>query len=239
MAGALLALRRSLEALDPDASLPRRLPQVLRQVSQLEPEGLAGEKLHALIDELQQGFADIHGQLERRYFRPSRSADPKRRQAPPKAGVRSTITVMISRRPSSMPRVSRTLAASGSVEKFPAGPIVFPSPGPTLATAVAAPESAVREVKPKGRKSEGDGAYGGHEEEGKARYGMKYFARVLDAVKAYREEPRGCTRRRADWQGPQSPAGGETLSCCRSEPEHAPMNRAKKNSMTAVCPQLL
>ena len=77
MAGALLALRRSLEALDPDASLPRRLPQVLRQVGQLEPEGLAGEKLHALIDELQQGFADIHGQLERRYFRPSRSADPE------------------------------------------------------------------------------------------------------------------------------------------------------------------
>ena len=76
VAGALL-LRRSLEALDPDASLPRRLPQVLRQVSQLEPEGLAGEKLHALIDELQQGFADIHGQLERRYFRPSRSADPE------------------------------------------------------------------------------------------------------------------------------------------------------------------
>jgi uncharacterized alpha-E superfamily protein len=77
VAGALLALRRSLEALDPEASLPRRLPQVLRQVSQLEPEGLAGEKLHALIDELQQGFADIHGQLERRYFRPSRSADPE------------------------------------------------------------------------------------------------------------------------------------------------------------------
>ena len=57
--------------------LPRRLPQVLRQVSQLEPEGLAGEKLHALIDELQRGFADIHGQLERRHFRPSRSADPE------------------------------------------------------------------------------------------------------------------------------------------------------------------
>jgi uncharacterized alpha-E superfamily protein len=77
VAGALLALRRSLEALDPDAPVPRRLPQVLRQVSQLEPEGLAGDKLHALIDELQQGFVDIHGQLERRYFRPSRSADPE------------------------------------------------------------------------------------------------------------------------------------------------------------------
>ncbi|MBL6808880.1 MAG: alpha-E domain-containing protein, partial [Pseudomonadales bacterium] len=73
---ALQALRRALEALDPDARLPRRVvPQVLRKVAQLEPEALVGEALHQLIDELQQGFAEIHGQLERRYFRPSRSAE--------------------------------------------------------------------------------------------------------------------------------------------------------------------
>lgn len=54
----------------------------------------------------------------------------------------------ISNRPSSMPMVSNHFAASGSDEKFPAGPIIVPRPGPTLHTAVAAPLNAVVQSSP-------------------------------------------------------------------------------------------
>ena len=40
------------------------------------------------------------------------------------------------------------LAPSLRVEKLPAGPMVSPSPGPILATAVAAPETAVMKSSP-------------------------------------------------------------------------------------------
>ena len=39
-------------------------------------------------------------------------------------------------------------ALSGRVEKFPLGPITSPNPGPTLATAVAAPVIAVIRSNP-------------------------------------------------------------------------------------------
>ena len=42
--------------------------------------------------------------------------------------------------PSNMPNARMTLAASGKVEKLPAGPMVGPSAGPTLVSAVAAPD---------------------------------------------------------------------------------------------------
>ncbi len=51
--------------------------------------------------------------------------------------------VKISSRPINMPKHNHHLAASGKVEKLPAGPIMLPRPGPTLATAVAAPVTAV------------------------------------------------------------------------------------------------
>src|SRR3546814_20072861 len=63
-------------------------------------------------------------------------------------GVNSTRTVRISSRPSNMPIVSSHLAASGKVEKLPAGPMIGPSPGPTLHTAVAAPVRADVESRP-------------------------------------------------------------------------------------------
>ena len=65
-----------------------------------------------------------------------------------KTGVTSTNTVRISNLPSSMPTVSSHLAASGSDEKLPAGPIMVPRPGPTLHTAVAAPLNAVVQSSP-------------------------------------------------------------------------------------------
>lgn len=37
---------------------------------------------------------------------------------------------------------------SGRLEKFPAGPIIGPSPGPTLHTAVAAPVNAETQSRP-------------------------------------------------------------------------------------------
>nr|WP_286198260.1 hypothetical protein [Salinisphaera sp. G21_0] len=42
-----------------------------------------------------------------------------------------------------MPTLNSHLAASGRELKFPAGPMTAPSPGPTLATAVVAPERLV------------------------------------------------------------------------------------------------
>lgn len=60
-----------------------------------------------------------------------------------KAGVNSTSTVNTSRRPKSMPKDSSHLAPSGRLEKLPAGPMIWPRPGPTLAIAVAAPLKAV------------------------------------------------------------------------------------------------
>lgn len=65
-----------------------------------------------------------------------------------KTGVTSTNTVRISNLPSSMPTVSSHLAASGSDEKLPAGPMIVPRPGPTLHTAVAAPLRAVIQSSP-------------------------------------------------------------------------------------------
>ena len=47
-----------------------------------------------------------------------------------------------------MPMVSSHLAASGRVEKLPAGPMIGPRPGPTLQTAVAAAVSAVTQSRP-------------------------------------------------------------------------------------------
>ncbi|MNP51233.1 hypothetical protein D3C76_1455340 [compost metagenome] len=40
------------------------------------------------------------------------------------------------------------MAASGNDEKLPAGPMIVPSPGPTLHTAVAAPLNAVVQSSP-------------------------------------------------------------------------------------------
>ncbi len=51
--------------------------------------------------------------------------------------------VRISNRPNNMPKLSHHFTASGKVEKLPAGPMILPRPGPTLATAVAAPVTAV------------------------------------------------------------------------------------------------
>jgi uncharacterized protein len=59
-----------------------------------------------------------------------------------------TTTVISSSLPSSMAPASSHLATSGREEKFPAGPTTGPSPGPTLVTAVAAAESAVRNSMP-------------------------------------------------------------------------------------------
>ena len=63
-------------------------------------------------------------------------------------GVKSTNTVRISSLPSSIPTVKSHFAASGNDEKLPAGPMIVPSPGPTLHTAVAAPLNAVIQSRP-------------------------------------------------------------------------------------------
>ena len=62
--------------------------------------------------------------------------------------MNSTSTVNSSSRPKSMPAAKSHLAASGSEAKVPAGPIVSPRPGPTLAIADAAPETEVRKSRP-------------------------------------------------------------------------------------------
>ena len=47
-----------------------------------------------------------------------------------------------------MPKVSIHFEISGSDEKFPLGPIMFPNPGPTLEIEVAAPEIEVMKSSP-------------------------------------------------------------------------------------------
>ena len=47
-----------------------------------------------------------------------------------------------------MPKASSHLEPSGSEAKFPDGPIIGPRPGPTLLTAVAAPDIAVTMSEP-------------------------------------------------------------------------------------------
>ena len=47
-----------------------------------------------------------------------------------------------------MPKVSIHFEISGSDEKFPLGPIIFPNPGPTFEIEVAAPEIEVIKSKP-------------------------------------------------------------------------------------------
>ena len=47
-----------------------------------------------------------------------------------------------------MPRLNIHLDMSGSAEKFPLGPIIDPSPGPTLDIEVAAPEIDVIKSRP-------------------------------------------------------------------------------------------
>jgi hypothetical protein len=64
------------------------------------------------------------------------------------AGENITKTVNNSSRPRSIPNDNIHLAVSGSPEKFPVGPIVDPSPGPTLLMAVAAPDIAVMKSSP-------------------------------------------------------------------------------------------
>src|SRR3546814_16089494 len=54
-------------------------------------------------------------------------------------GLSMTRRVRNSSLPSSMPADSSHFAASGRVEQLPAGPMTGPRPGPTLASAVAAP----------------------------------------------------------------------------------------------------
>tara|TARA_A100001234_G_scaffold191270_1_gene177854 strand:+ start:378 stop:599 length:222 start_codon:yes stop_codon:yes gene_type:complete len=50
--------------------------------------------------------------------------------------------------PNIIPIVNIHFDISGSVEKFPLGPIIDPSPGPTLEIDVAAPEIAVMKSRP-------------------------------------------------------------------------------------------
>tara|TARA_Y100000748_G_scaffold237694_1_gene201699 strand:- start:30 stop:221 length:192 start_codon:yes stop_codon:yes gene_type:complete len=47
-----------------------------------------------------------------------------------------------------MPKVSIHFETSGNDEKFPLGPIIDPSPGPTLDMEVAAPEIEVIKSRP-------------------------------------------------------------------------------------------
>ena len=47
-----------------------------------------------------------------------------------------------------MPKLNIHLEISGSVEKFPFGPIIDPSPGPTFEIDVAAPDIEVIKSKP-------------------------------------------------------------------------------------------
>ena len=47
-----------------------------------------------------------------------------------------------------MPKVSIHFEISGSDEKFPLGPIIFPNPGPTFEIEVAAPEIEVVKSNP-------------------------------------------------------------------------------------------
>ena len=47
-----------------------------------------------------------------------------------------------------MPKVSIHFEISGSHEKFPLGPIIFPNPGPTFEIEVAAPEIEVIKSRP-------------------------------------------------------------------------------------------
>ncbi len=58
------------------------------------------------------------------------------------------MTVTISRRPKNIPKLNNHLALSGSGLNVPAGPIISPSPGPTLEIAVAAPDMAVIKSSP-------------------------------------------------------------------------------------------
>ena len=50
--------------------------------------------------------------------------------------------------PNIMPKLRAHLEASDNDEKFPFGPIISPSPGPTLEIEVAAPEIDVMKSKP-------------------------------------------------------------------------------------------
>ena len=59
-----------------------------------------------------------------------------------------TNTVRSSNLPISIPRLNIHLALSDNNEKFPSGPIIGPSPGPTFDIDVAAPEIDVIKSKP-------------------------------------------------------------------------------------------
>ena len=64
-----------------------------------------------------------------------------------KAGISRTSTVNSSSRPSSMPKRAAIWRCPAAVAKLPAGPMIGPSPGPTLASAVAAPLTGGHEVE--------------------------------------------------------------------------------------------
>lgn len=63
-------------------------------------------------------------------------------------GIKRTITVVNSKRPSIIPMDKSHLAVSGREEKFPVGPMVFPNPGPVLAKADMAPVRLVIKSSP-------------------------------------------------------------------------------------------
>lgn len=60
-----------------------------------------------------------------------------------KSGVKSTSTVNNSSRPNNIASDNTHLAASGRSPKWPAGPMIGPSPGPTFASAVTDADMAV------------------------------------------------------------------------------------------------
>ena len=72
--------------------------------------------------------------------------------------------------PINIPMHSSHLAASGRLVKLPAGPMVSPRPGPTLATAVAAPVSAVTKSKPSAANPQCQDRNGDKKEERKSHY---------------------------------------------------------------------
>ena len=87
-----------------------------------------------------------------------------------KAGVNRASMVSTSRRPISMVKLITHLAASGRGWNVPAGPIMSPRPGPTLAMVVAAPDSAVTGSSPISDSNTADTANAPKKQEHKAQH---------------------------------------------------------------------
>ena len=109
---------------------------------------MAGQIRRDVVDHLHVGIARRGIKRDQVMQDRRNGIDAYRHQPRQNQGANSTSTVKSSSRPSSMPAANTHFALSGRAEKFPVGPMMSPSAGPTLQIAEAAPETAVKEVEP-------------------------------------------------------------------------------------------